>query len=236
MASRVALYEQVDNRNERLVLDHMPMVKRVAVHLRGRIPPFMELEELIQVGMVGLIEAARAYDPARGIDFENFALSRIRGAMLDEVRRLSALPRSAVAFNQSQGGAANALATELGRKPSAGELADYLGKEIDQFHRERDSAHRFETLPIDTVSDEAMNIADEASRQPEAIVEHAQFMRALQAAIDGLSERERLVMQLYYVEELNLKEIGATIGVTESRVSQILSGNVRTLRRQLGMS
>jgi RNA polymerase sigma factor for flagellar operon FliA len=236
MASRVALYEQVDNRNERLVLDHMPMVKRVAVHLRGRIPPFMELEELVQVGMVGLIEAARAYDPGRGIDFENFALSRIRGAMLDEVRRLSALPRSAVAFNQSQGGAASALATELGRKPSAGELADYLGKEIEQFHRERDSAHRFETLPIDTVSDEAMAIADESSRQPEAIVEQAQFMRALQAAIDGLSERERLVMQLYYVEELNLKEIGATIGVTESRVSQILSGNVRTLRRQLGMS
>jgi RNA polymerase sigma factor for flagellar operon FliA len=236
MASRVALYEQVDNRNERLVLDHMPMVKRVAVHLRGRIPPFMELEELVQVGMVGLIEAARAYDPGRGIDFENFALSRIRGAMLDEVRRLSALPRSAVAFNQSQGGAASALATELGRKPSAGELADYLGKEIEQFHRERDSAHRFETLPIDTVSDEAMAIADESSRQPEAIVEQAQFMRALQAAIDGLSERERLVMQLYYVEELNLKEIGATIGVTESRVSQILSGNVKTLRRQLGMS
>ena len=239
MASRVALYEQVDNRNERLVLDHMPMVKRVAVHLRGRIPPFMELEELVQVGMVGLIEAARAYDPGRGIDFENFALSRIRGAMLDEVRRLSALPRSAVAFNQSQGGAASALATELGRKPSAGELADYLGKEIEQFHRERDSAHRFETLPIDTVNDEAMAIADEASRQPEAIVEQAQFMRALHPPPPPAgppSPGERLVMQLYYVEELNLKEIGATIGVTESRVSQILSGNVKTLRRQLGMS
>jgi len=87
VASQVSLYEQVDNRHESLIMDHMAMVRRVAIHLKARIPPFMELDELIQVGMVGLIEAARSFDPTRGHGFENYALSRVRGAILVEVRR-----------------------------------------------------------------------------------------------------------------------------------------------------
>lgn len=236
MASPVELYEQVGNSTDRLIIAHMPMVKRVAVHLRSRIPPFMELDELVQVGMVGLIEAARGFDPSRGIEFESFAVSRIRGAILDEVRRLSSRPRSAVAFQQSTNEASSALTAELGRLPSSAELAQHLGKEIDQFQKERDSAHRFETQSLDLVGEEALSIADDSARQPQAIVEHNQLMALLAASIEALAERERLAMHLYYVEELNLKEIGAILGVTESRVSQILSSTAKKLRLQMGLS
>lgn len=234
MANRAALYERVDNLGERLVLEHMPMVRRVAAHLKARIPPFMETDELVQVGMVGLIEAARGFDAARGIDFEHFAVSRVRGAMLDEVRRLSALSRSAVAFNQSEGSATRELASRLGRAPTVAELAEFMGKDVHQFHRERDSAHRLDTVSMEAFGDEVLNVADARHRQPEAQVEQAQLMQGLADAIERLTEREKTVMQLYYTEELNLKEIGEVLGVTESRVSQILSATVRKLRAQFG--
>lgn len=117
MANSTRLYEEVQNNSEALVMAHLGMVKRVALHLKVRLPPFMELDELIQVGMIGLLEAARAYNPSKGIEFENFAHSRVRGAILDEVRRLSFLPRSAVAINKSHNEANHELAAELGRTP-----------------------------------------------------------------------------------------------------------------------
>lgn len=233
MASQVSLYEQVDNRHESLIMDHMAMVRRVAIHLKARIPPFMELDELIQVGMVGLIEAARSFDPTRGHGFENYALSRVRGAILDEVRRQSFLPRSAVAFNKNENEAVHALGAELGRTPTQAELAEFMGKDLEDFQRERGQAKRFETFSMEVVNDEVMSMPADAMQQPEVMVEEAQFMQAVVQAIEHLPERERLVMSLYYVEELNLKEIGEVLGVSESRVSQILSTVVKKLRQQL---
>lgn len=235
MPSSVSLYEQVDNRHENLIMDHMPMVKRVAIHLKARIPPFMELDELIQVGMVGLIEAARAFDPTKGHEFEHFALSRVRGAILDEVRRQSFLPRSAVAFNKTENEALHVLGAELGRAPTQAELAEFMGKDLEEFHRERGQAKRFETFSMEVVNDEVMSMPADAAQQPEVMVEEAEFMSAVVQAIDELPERERMVMSLYYVDELNLKEIGAVLGVTESRVSQILSTVVKKLRQQLNV-
>ena len=214
-------------------MQHLGLVKRVALHLKVRIPPFMELDELIQVGMIGLLEAARAFNPDKGVDFENFALSRVRGAILDEVRQLSYLPRSAVAFNKSESRATDALATELGRAPTQIELAEHLGDDIESFHKKRGNASRFETFSMEVVADEVLGIADERARQPEVIVEHADFMRAVTQAIAELPERDQLLMQLYYVEELNLKEIGEIVGVTESRVSQLLTATVKKLRATL---
>jgi len=233
MAVNVSLYEQVDNRHESLIMAHMPMVKRVAVHLKARIPPFMELDELVQVGMVGLIEAARSFDPTKGYEFEHYALSRVRGAILDEVRRQSFLPRSAVAFNKNENEAIHVLGAELGRAPTQAELAEYMGKDIDEFHRERGQAKRFETFSMEVVNDEVMRMPVDSAQQPDVMVEEAQFMQAVVQAIEHLPERERLVMSLYYVEELNLKEIGEVLGVSESRVSQILSTVVKKLRQQL---
>jgi RNA polymerase sigma factor for flagellar operon FliA len=220
----------VQNNSEALVMAHLGMVKRVALHLKVRLPPFMEVDELIQVGMIGLLEAARAYDASKGIEFENFAHSRVRGAILDEVRRMSFLPRSAVAINKSHNEATHSLAAELGRTPTQAELAEHMGKDIDDFHKERTQANRFETYSMEVVTDEVMSLAADSSTQPEAIVEHEDFMEALVGAIGDLPEREQLLMNLYYVEELNLKEIGEVLGVTESRVSQLITATVKKLR------
>ncbi len=230
MEAALELYESSKGRQEQLVLSHMPMVKRVAVHLRGRIPPLLDLDELVQVGMLGLIEAARGYDPRRGIPFENFALSRVRGAMLDEVRRVSDLTRSSVAFNKSENAAAHKLVAELGRLPTQGELAQSMGKDINAYHREQGQAWRSETFSIEEVSEEVLNIAAEGSTQPEVQVERAQMLQALTSAIQELPERDQLIISLYYVEELNLKEIGEILGVTESRISQLLTAIAKKLR------
>ena len=236
MAVNISLYEEVDNRHESLIMAHMAMVKRVAVHLKARIPPFMELDELIQVGMVGLIEAARSFDPTKGYEFEHYALSRVRGAILDEVRRQSFLPRSAVAFNKTENEAVHVLGAELGRSPTQAELAQYMGKDIEEFQRERGQAKRFETYSMEVVNDEVMRMPLDSSQQPDVMVEEAEFMQAVVQAIEHLPERERLVMSLYYVEELTLKEIGEVLGVSESRISQILSTVVKKLRQQLQIS
>ena len=233
MVSTISLYEQVDNRHESLIIAHMPMVKRVAIHLKARVPPFMELDELIQVGMVGLIEAARSFDPTKGFEFENFALSRVRGAILDEVRRQSFLPRSAVAFNRSENEAVHVLAAELGRAPTQSELALFMGKDIEDFQKERGLAKRFETFSMEVVNDEVMSMPGDRAMQPEVMVEEAEFMDAVVQAIDDLPDREKMVMNLYYVEDLNLKEIGEVLGVSESRISQILSTVVKKLRLTL---
>lgn len=233
MNSNVSLYEDVGNRHESLILAHMPMVKRVAIHLKARLPPFMELDELVQVGMVGLIEAARSFDPTKGFEFEHFALSRVRGAILDEVRRQSFLPRSAVAFNKNENEAVHVLSAELGRAPTQVELAEFMGKDIEEFHKDRGQAKRFETFSMEVVNDEVMNMPGDSAMQPEVMVEEAEFMEAVVQAIDELPEREKMVMSLYYIEELNLKEIGAVLGVSESRVSQILSTVVKKLRQNL---
>ena len=227
------MYGSCKPKGEELVMAHLGLVKRVALHLKARIPAFMELDELVQVGMIGLLEASRAFDPSKGIEFENFAHSRVRGAMLDEVRRLSFLPRSAVAFNKEHNSTVHALAAELGRTPTQAEIAEYMGKDLEEFHKERGKAKRFETYSMEVVTEEVMTIADDASQQPEVIVEEAEFMDAVTQAITQLPEREQLVMQLYYVEEFNLKEIGETLGVSESRVSQILSSVVKKLRGTL---
>lgn len=233
MLASTDLYQQVHNNGEALVLAHLGLVKRVALHLKVRIPAFMELDELIQVGMIGLLEAARAFDAQKGVDFENFAVSRVRGAILDEVRNLSSLPRSAVAFNRSENKAIHTLASELGRAPTQSELAEYLGDDLDQYQKKRGTAKRFDTFSMEVMTEEVMNIADDRSRQPDAIVEHQQLLGAVGDAIVTLPEREQLLFSLYYVEEMNLKEIGAVLGVTESRVSQLLSAIVKKLRIHL---
>ena len=235
MATATKLYGEAYDASEALVMAHLGMVKRVALHLKVRIPPFMELDELMQVGMIGLLEAARAFDPTKGIEFESFALSRVRGAILDEVRQLSYLPRSAVAFNKSENEAIHFLASELGRTPTQSELAEHMGDDLEEFQKKRGNAKRFETLSMEVISEEVLGIADEKSRQPDAIVEHQDFMRAVTDAIAELPERDQLLMSLYYVEELNLKEIGEVLDVTESRVSQLLSGIVKKLRVSLGI-
>ncbi len=233
MDAALDLYEDTRGRQESLVLSHMAMVKRVAIHLKARIPPLMDVDELVQVGMLGLIEAARGYDPRRGIPFEHFALSRVRGSMLDEVRRVSDLTRSAMAFNKSENAATHKLVAELGRQPTRAELAASMGKDISEYNKEQGQAWRTETCSIEEVAEEVMNIAGSHSDQPEVQVERAQLLDALAESIQALPERDQLIISLYYVEDLNLKEIGEILGVSESRVSQLLSAIAKKLRALL---
>jgi len=239
MNAAVNLYqsncEKVLNRNA-MVLAHQGMVRRVAIHLRTRVPSFIDLDELIQVGMVGLIEASESYDPAKGIEFDHFAHSRVKGAMLDEVRRLSVLPRSAVTFNRELSAAKQTLANQLGRLPSDGELAKYLGKSMVEFSHEQSQAHSYQTHSIEDVSEEALSVASSAELRPDSILESNQIKEFIIDLIEELPEREKLILSLYYVDELNLKEIAAVIEVSESRVSQILTATIKKIRSNLQLN
>ena len=171
--------------------------------------------------------------PQKFIAFENFAHRRVKGSIIDEVRKLSYLPRSAVAINKQHNESARVLSASLGRAPSQAELADSMGKEIDDFQKERGQAARFETVHLEDLSEHVLNIPDEQAKQPDTLVEETEFINLVVDAIDELPDREKLVMSLYYQDELNLKEIGEVLGVSESRVSQILSSNVKKLRNIL---
>lgn len=229
-------YASPQDQVESLVLAHLDLVKRIALHLRVRLMSVMDLQELIQVGVIGLLEAAKSYDATKGVPFEHFAHSRVRGAIIDEVRRMSTLPRSAVAIHKQHNEESRQLATSLGREPSQAELAASLGKDVDDFQDDRRKAAQFQTVYLEDVAEQAFAVPDDIIRQPDVQVEEAEFINALVAAIDQLPERDRLVMSLYYEEELNLKEIGHILDVSESRVSQILSANVKKLRGILGLS
>ena len=138
-----------------------------------------------------------------------------------------------MAINKQHNESARALSASLGRAPSQAELAASMGKEIESFHRERGQAARLETIHLEDLSEHVLNLPDEKAKQPDTVAEDSEFMQAVVDAIEDLPGRDKLVMSLYYQEELNLKEIGDILGVSESRVSQILSQNVKKLHAVL---
>lgn len=229
------VYEEIQNADQSSneLLAHVGLVKRVALHLKGRLPNFMELDELIQVGMIGLIEAKSSFDASKGVDFEVFAKNRVRGAILDQVRKMSYLPRSAIVNIRDHNQANAALSGELGREASQTELAEFMGKDVDSFQKERTHAHRFQTVSLESQLPDTVDMPGSQNNEPEAKMAEEQFMDSLMSSIDSLPERDRTVISLYYVEEMNLKEIGAVLEVSESRVSQILSSGVKKLRQTL---
>ena len=234
----ISAYEDIqrgDQSNDRL-LKHIGLVKRVALHLKTRLPNFMEVDELIQVGTIGLIEAGQSFDASKGVDFEVFAKNRIRGAILDQVRKLSYLPRSAIVNIRDHNEASALLSSELGREPSQGELAEYMGKDIASFQKERTHAHQFQTISLESQLPEAVDMPARESSEPEARLAEEQLMEALANSIQTLPEREKTIVSLYYVEEMNLKEIGAILEISESRVSQVLSATVKQLRKNFDNS
>lgn len=231
----LGLYDEVrraSQDNDEL-MQHIGLVKRVALHLKTRLPNFMELDELIQVGTIGLIEAAKSFDDSKGVEFEVFARTRIRGAILDQVRKLSYLPRSAIVNIRDHNEATSILSGELGREPSQSELADFMGKDLDSFHKERTHAYRFQTVSLESQLPDTVDMPSADLNEPEANLEGGQMLEALAGSIESLPEREKTIVSLYYVEEMNLKEIGAVLDLSESRVSQILSSTIKVLRQDL---
>lgn len=236
--SNIGLYDEIrlSGKSNDSLMEHIGLVKRVAIHLKSRLPNYMELDELIQVGTIGLIEAAKSFDDQKGVEFEVFARTRIRGAILDQVRKLSYLPRSAIVNIRDHNEATAVLSSELGREPTQTELAEFMGKDLDSFHKERTHAHRFQTVSLESQLPESIDLPANEFNEPETTLADSQMMEALTESIESLPEREKTIVSLYYVEEMNLKEIGAVLEVSESRVSQVLSATIKQLRRHLAES
>ncbi|MEZ9058810.1 RNA polymerase sigma factor FliA [Vibrio pelagius] len=212
------------------------LVKRIAHHLLGRLPPNVLVDDLIQAGMIGLIEAQQNYDGSKGASFETYAGIRIRGAMLDDIRRGDWVPRSVHKNNREISNAIAELEASLNRDPSDSEVAKHMGLTLEQYHSALTDINCSKLVGIEDlgVSDDVISPnEDSQDNLPFQGVADESFRQALIDSIKQLPEREGLVLSLYYDEELNLKEIGEVLGVSESRVSQILSQSMQRLRTKL---
>lgn len=219
-----------------LVNEYATLVKRIAYHLMTRLPPTVLIDDLIQSGMIGLLEASRNYDATQGASFETYAGIRIRGAMLDEIRKGDWAPRSLHRKVRAITKAVADLEARHGRNACDAEVAEELGMSLDDYYQTLQDAtgyrvFSFEDLPA---GEEGMSEGfNGKSPQPAEMFENARFKEALATAIAALPERERLVMSLYYKEELNLRETGAVLGVSESRVCQIHSQALVRLKSRM---
>jgi len=220
------------NKSEFLELG-FPLVTRIAHYLRGRVPNHVSLEDMVQIGTIGLIEAETAFDQNAGVKFVDFAKQRIRGAILDEVRKQSNISRLAIKNRQAHSEAETTLRQTLGREPRNSEIAEELGISIAEFEKQRVHADRFQVDNYFQGSAELDELVSESSENPFNNLEDEDSIKLVREAIAMLPERERLIVNLYYVEEMNMREISEIIGVNESRISQLLKEIVQSLRGNL---
>ena len=219
-----------------LVKEHAPLVKRIAYHLMARLPPSVQQDDLIQAGMIGLLEALRNYDATQGASFQTYARIRIRGAMLDEIRKNDWAPRSVHRKARMVAEVVRNIENSTGRDARDQEIAKELDVSLEEYHRllQEASGHRvFSYEELDVESHGGAEALTQKVQGPLEGLQTEDFKRSLADAIAGLPERERLVMTLYYDEELNLREIGSILGVSESRVCQIHSQAVIRLQSRM---
>lgn len=218
-------YESVQaDGGEDLVFRHAGLVKRIAYHMAARLPASVEVEDLIQAGMVGLLEAGRQYSDDRGASFETYAGIRIRGAMVDEIRKSDWTPRSVHRQFRELSETMREIEHRTGRDARDSEVAEAAGVSLEEYHRIMQDAMRARLFSLDELqADRGESEGDGVPQEdgPLQSVEQGSFREALVRAIDSLPEREKLVMSLYYEKELNLREIGEVMEVSESRVCQI---------------
>lgn len=218
-----------------LVEEHASLVKKIALHLMARLPPSVQLEDLMQAGMMGLLEASSRYTSDKGATFETYAGIRIRGAMVDEIRKGDWVPRSVHRNARRISSAIKAVEDRRGREAKDWEVAEEMGLELDEYYSGLSDASSGRLFSLDELNESGDLPIDnqEAGDNPLEDLATDNFKASLAGAIDQLPEREKLVLSLYYQEELNLKEIGAVLGVSESRVSQIHSQAALRLRGRL---
>lgn len=230
------MYSQAQAVDEQslLIEKHAPLVKRIAYHMLGRLPASVQVEDLIQAGMIGLLEAARNFDATKGASFETFVGIRIRGAMLDELRKGDWAPRSVHRNTRMVSNAVHAIEARTGETAKDSEIAAELEISVEEYYSILKDTQGSRLFSFDELLDESDHFdAQSTQLEPAREAEQTHFKQALADAIAGLPERERLVLSLYYDEELNLKEIGEVLGVSESRVSQIHSQCAARLRARL---
>nr|WP_167074307.1 FliA/WhiG family RNA polymerase sigma factor [Sphingomonas vulcanisoli] len=215
-----------------LARTHMQLVRKIAWHVHGRVSSAIDIEDLVQIGMVALVEAANSYED-RGHAFATYATLRIRGNMIDHLRRHATICRSAMAKRKEIGKVSAGLRATLGREPSEGEVAQAMGLSASEYREVTDSSAGMRQESLDEVySDQSLWFADVEERIDETL-EREELGRLLASRIADLPEREAMVLQLYFVEEMNLDEIGQVLNVGAARVCQIKKAALDKLRRDL---
>jgi RNA polymerase sigma factor for flagellar operon FliA len=215
-----------------------PLVKRIAHHMMAALPPSVEIDDVIQSGMMGLLDAARRYQESEGAQFETYAVQRIRGAMLDGLRQCDWLPRGVRRSLRGVEKMISRLEQQNGRAPSEAELAKALDMPLPEYQRLLQDARGYQIVSYEDFSaDDDDSFLDryaiDHDADPLHVLEDRGLREALVEGIDELPEREKLVMGLYYEQELNLREIGEVLGVSESRVCQIHTQAIARLRVRL---
>ena len=233
-------YKTGDTHFRNLLMEHYrPLVKYTAERLRSKLPEKVELDDLISAGIFGLMDAIDAFDPTRGVKFETYCSPRVRGAILDELRSMDWVPRLVRARAHQLTKAIHSLETHLGRKPTEKETAEELDMNIDEFSRLQHDANAVGLVSLDTKYSESEGekdireidvIKDQKSEDP---LTEAQKRDLKSLLTKGLTRAERLIIVLYYYEEMTMKEIGATLDLSESRVSQMHSSIVARLKAQM---
>jgi RNA polymerase sigma factor for flagellar operon FliA len=227
---------------DRLILTYAPLVKFVAGRVGASLPSHVDEQDLVSYGLLGLIGAIERFDPDREIKFETFAIARIRGAIIDELRSLDWVPRSVRTRARQIERAIAALEKELMRAPTDEEIAKKLGISHDELEESLHEISRTSVAALDELwspsgtGDQVSlidTIEDDSGPDPEASLEQTEIREALAEAISELPEREKLVVTLYYYEELTLREIGEVLGVTESRVSQLHTKAILRMKAHL---
>ncbi len=231
-----AMYSEAEIKEaNELVKEHASLVKRIAHHLKGRLPPSVQIEDLIQAGMIGLLEASINFDANKGASFETYSGIRIRGSMLDEIRKGDWAPRSVHKNSRKISQAIRKIENKAGRDAKDQEVANELEISIDDYHKMLQDSIGTKIFGFDDIGSEdfiAEGIAGYFPSPLEKLQKH-DFYKNLAKEVANLPERERLVLALYYDEELNLREVGEVLGVSESRVSQIHSQAMLRLQARM---
>ena len=235
--SGVAAYKSVKaaNPNDQ-IMEHAPLVKRIAYHLLNKLPDSVQVDDLIQAGMLGLLEAIKHYDASQGASFDTYAGIRVRGAMLDEVRRNDWTPRSVHKKSRMVTDAIRLLENRTGNEAKDIDIAEYLNIDLEEYHHILQDSVNCRLFSLDELTNTDNQFSDQSitsQKEPLDDLTRDGFQQALAMAITQLPEREQLVISLYYDEELNLREIGEVLSISESRVSQISSQALLRLRSRL---
>jgi RNA polymerase sigma factor for flagellar operon FliA len=230
---------------EQMVLQYAPLIKYIASRLALRLPSHISLEDLISSGIIGLIDAVQKFDPSKNINFKTYAEFRIKGAMLDELRSLDWIPRSVRKKSHLVENAFAQLQKDLGRPAEAEEVAELLGLELVEFHQ---LLNETKTVSLVALEDGRRNVGghagylehelletiqDDNARDSLLAVHFTELQETMVQAIEALPDKEKLLISLYYYEELTMKEIGQIMGYTESRISQLHTQAMYRLRHKL---